>query len=437
MSLSLDILVSGIVQGVGFRPFIKRIAVKSGVYGYVQNLGGGEVIIHVEGDRRDVLRFLRLFREERPPPAEIIHMKVEKVKVDGLKDFTILRSASNLLLPSIIPPDIGICSDCISEIERNSRWSKYAFNSCAWCGPRYSMMYRSPYDRENTSMDDFPLCPDCLSEYKDVTNIRRFHAQGISCPKCGPKIWLCDNSGQYIDAEDPIAEAAKLMDEGGIIGIKGIGGFHIAALANDDEVINELRRRKRRPMKPFALMALDLASVRKIAHLPDSAIELISSPQRPILLLRKREDADVSKLIAPGLDLIGVMLPYSGIHHLFLNASDNKYVIMTSGNYYNKPMEKDNSSAVKRLGGIVDYFLLHNREIVNRVDDSVLRFTNNKPVFLRRSRGYAPRWIKLPRRMRHHAIAFGAELQNVGGVGFGDKAILTQFIGDTDEYENT
>ena len=189
-------------------------------------------------------------------------------------------------------------------------------------------------------------------------------------------------------------------------------------------------------MKPFALMAYDLEAVDKIAHLNDRIITLLKSPQRPIVLIPKKEDADISDLIAPGLSTVGVMLPYTGIHHLFLHASSNRYVIMTSGNYYNKPMEKDNASAIKRLGGIVDYFLLHNREIVNRVDDSVIRLTDGKPVFLRRSRGYAPRWIKLPNDLKYPVIAFGAELQNVGGIGFRDKAILTQFIGDTDEYEN-
>ena len=434
--LSLEIIVSGIVQGVGFRPFIKRIAVKSGVKGYVKNLGGGEVIIRIEGSRESIKNFFKLFQDEKPKPAEIIYMKTLKKEVEGFKSFDILKSSSKLIKLSIIPPDIGICEDCIREIESTSRWNNYPFNSCAWCGPRFSMMYKSPYDRENTSMNDFPLCPKCTHEYRDINNIRRFHAQGISCPECGPKIWLTANNGDKIECSDPIKKAAELISEGYIIAIKGIGGFHIACRADSDDIVLTLRKRKRRPEKPFAIMARDLNVVEKLAYISKIESELLTSPQRPIVLLRSKEDAPLSKYIAPGLNNIGIMLPYSGIHYLLLKHFKPGYMIMTSGNYYNKPMERDNKTALDRLNQIVDYFLLHNREIVNRVDDSVIRTTMGKPVFLRRGRGYAPRWLITPYNLDRPVIAFGAELQNVGAIGVENKIIPTQFIGDTDEFEN-
>ena len=431
-----DIYVSGIVQGVGFRPFVKRIAYKSGVYGFVQNMGGGEVIIHLEGSKNSIRRFFQLFREEAPPPAEIIYMKISKAGVDGYKDFEIKRSGDNVFVRSIIPPDIGICDKCIKEIESNSRWHNYPFNSCAWCGPRFSMMYKIPYDRENTSMIEFSLCKSCKEEYEDIHNIRRFHVQGISCSGCGPKTWLVNNRGDVIKTEDPLHKTSLLLEEGYILGIKGIGGFHIACRADEDDIVNRLRIRKKRPYKPFALMAFDLDTVKKLTYLDEISEKLLISPQRPIVLLRKKGGAKISEYIAPGLDRIGIMLPYSGIHYLILRNMNLKYLVMTSGNYYNKPMETDNEIAIKRLGGIVDYFLLHNRKIVNRVDDSVLRISLGRPVFLRRSRGYAPRWIRIPTPLKETVIAFGSELQNVGGIGFEDKIVLTQYIGDTDEFEN-
>ncbi len=242
---SYDVYVSGVVQGVGFRPFIKRIALKTGIAGYVQNLGGGEVFIHLEGDRGSIRNFFKMFKYEKPPPAEINSIKIIKSSIRKFEDFNILRSASQRIVRSMIPPDIGICKDCIDEIDGDSRWRYYPFNSCAWCGPRFSMIYKIPYDRENTSMKDFPLCERCISEYTDVYNLRRFHAQGISCPECGPKIWLTNNRGIKIETSDTIKEAASLIEEKYIIGIKGIGGFHIACRADDDEIVNTLRIRKK------------------------------------------------------------------------------------------------------------------------------------------------------------------------------------------------
>ncbi|HIE22763.1 MAG TPA: carbamoyltransferase HypF [Candidatus Korarchaeota archaeon] len=434
---ALNIYISGIVQGVGFRPFIHRIARKSGVSGTVRNMGGSEVEIHVEGSKEEIDRFLKLLEKEKPPPAIIEEIRIENAPVLKLSGFSILKSGKSLVRPSMIPPDIGICNYCLEEIkDPKDRRYKYAFNACAWCGPRFSLIEKIPYDRENTTMRDFPLCEECKSEYFDEDDLRRFDAQGICCPSCGPKLWLTDGAGRTIECSDPIREAVKLLSEGKILAIKGLGGFHIASLATDDAVVLELRRRKRRPQKPFALMAFDVETVKKIVYLSDQAEKALNSPQKPILLLDEREDSPVSRYVAPGLDKQGIMLPYTGLHYFILEEIEDRFLIMTSGNPPGKPMCLDKERAFRELKGIVDYYLMHNRRIINRVDDSVLRFTDGNLMFLRRSRGYAPTWIRLPFIYKRPIVAFGAELQNAGAVAFDDKVILTQYIGDTDEFED-
>jgi len=431
------IRVTGIVQGVGFRPFVHRVAVLAGVAGYVQNLGGSEVEIHVEGPIDRLARFFTLFAEKLPPPAKIEEFEIEEVKPLNLKGFVIRKSSKRMSRRSMIPPDFAICRECLAEIldPKNTRRYRYPFNSCAYCGPRFSMMYSVPYDRENTSMKHFPLCRECVEEYNDLWNERRYHAQGISCARCGPRVWLTDSKGRVVEVEDPIREAAKLIDQGYIVGVKGLGGFHIAALATDDDVVAELRRRKKRPQKPFAIMALDADVANKIVYVDDLARQLLESPESPILLLPVRPGARVSPLVAPGLDTLGVMVAYTGLHYLLLMETRDKYLIMTSGNVHGKPMCIDERCAFDKLSSIVDFFLLHNREIVNRVDDSVVRFTRGRVVLLRRGRGYAPAWIRLRFCLPKTVIAFGAELQNVGGIGFEDKVVLTQHIGDTDDLD--
>jgi len=434
---SIRIIVSGLTQGVGFRPFIYRLARRYGLRGYVANLGGAEVEIFVEGSPEDIRSFIRAMYREKPPPARIDEVKVMHVDSRGYSDFRILPSVRRPEVYSQIPPDFAICDECLREIlDENSRFYGYPFNSCAWCGPRFSMIERIPYDRENTAMRDFPLCEECRREYSDPNNIRRFHAQGISCPRCGPRIYVVDGDGEVVCREDPIAYTARLIEEGEIVAVKGIGGFHIATLATDDDVVLKLRERKRRPQKPFALMALDIDIVAKIVEVTPKAEEILRSPQRPIVLLNKREDSPVSKYVAPGLDTYGVMLPYTGIHYLLLGETRDKFLIMTSGNRRNKPICTSFEEAKKQLDDFVDYYLVHDRRIVNRVDDSVVRFTNGTPVFLRRARGYVPEWISLPSMLEGSVIAFGAELQNAGGVGIGDKAILTQYVGDMDDLDN-
>jgi hydrogenase maturation protein HypF len=434
---ALKIMVRGIVQGVGFRPFIYRIALRCNLYGYVKNISGSAVEIHVEGEESNLKQFLRLLNEEKPSVAEIDEISIVEIPLAGYNSFSIMKSDITSHYSSMIPPDIAICDECLQEVlDPNSRWYNYPFHSCAYCGPRYSIIEKLPYDRVNTSMNDFPLCSECLFEYHDPNNRRRFHAQGISCPKCGPIIWLADKNFNKIQTNNPIYEAAKLLDEGYIIALKGLGGFHIAALASDDDVVRRLRILKNRPTKPFAVMALNIEIVSQIAQLNDRAKLLLLSQERPIVLLEKLNASPLSELIAPGLKHVGIFLPYTALHYLLLNNTKDKFAIMTSGNPPGETMCIDETCAREKLHNYVDYFLLHNRRIVNRVDDSVVRFTNGNPMLLRRGRGYAPRWIQLPFKLEKPIIAFGAMLQNTGAVAFEDKAILTQYIGDVDEFSS-
>jgi len=431
MVKALRIRVVGVVQGVGFRPFIYRLATSLNLKGYVVNLGGSEVEIHIEGEK--IEDFMKRMKLEKPPQAKILKVIVEDVKPIGFDKFEIRESMRKATVRSMIPPDIAICKHCVEEVlNDNTRFHNYHWNSCAWCGPRFSMMYKIPYDRENTSMRVFKFCNECSHDYSNPNNIRRFHGQGISCPKCGPKTHVYDMDGLEVKVEDPLDFTAERILGGGILAVKGVGGYHIACLASRDDVVAELRFRKRRPMQPFALMARNYGVVEEIAIPPEGARELLESPQRPIVIMPRRSGAKVSELVAPGLNTIGVMLPYTAFQHLLLRRIPDGFLIMTSGNPRGKPMCRNLKQALRGLRGIVDYIIDHDREIVHRVDDSVIRFTDGETTFLRRGRGYAPEWIETGIELRD-SIAVGAELQTAGAVGFEDKVIVTQYIGDIDE----
>jgi len=287
----------------------------------------------------------------------------------------------------MVPPDIGICDDCLRELQdERSRFYRHPFHSCVNCGPRYTIMLKPPYDRENTSMRRFPLCAECGREYFDVNNERRFYAQGISCPICGPKLHLLDSMGRRIESRDPIGDAGKLIDEGYIVAVKGIGGYHLASLATSSEVLSKLRERKRRGRKPFALMALDLEAVER---------NTLLSPQRPIVLLRRKEESPISPEVAPGLKTLGFMLPYSALHFLLLESIREKVAVMTSANISGEPTCTELSCVIDSLRGVVDFILDHDRRIANRADDSVIKFAGERQLMIRRSRGYAPAWIEV------------------------------------------
>ncbi len=430
------IIIVGLVQGVGFRPFIHRLAYRHGLAGYVRNVGGSEVEVWVEGSPEKISLFIKGIRAEKPPPAVIEELFIEEAEPKGYRSFEIKPSSRRVVRRSSIPPDFAICEHCLREIlDPNDRRYRYAFNSCAWCGPRFSMMYRAPYDRENTSMAKYRLCPKCLSEYRDINNVRRYHAQGISCPDDGPRLALYTGDWERVEARDPIRTAARLIDEGYIVAVKGLGGYHIAAKASSDDVLLELRRRKGRPRKPFAVMGLDTDVISRLVVLDDEAVELLNSPQSPILLLPKREDTPASPLTSPGLPWEGVFRAYTGLHYLLLMETRDRFAVMTSGNLTGEPMCIDEECVRKKLRGVVDYVLTHDREIVNRVDDSVLRRTSGEWVFLRRSRGYAPFWIRTGRDLGGEYIGFGSDLNNTPAVGFEDKIVPLQYIGDLDSAE--
>ncbi|EZQ01593.1 hydrogenase maturation protein HypF [Candidatus Acidianus copahuensis] len=433
---SYRLFLSGLVQGVGFRPFIYRIAVKSGVKGYVKNLGGSEVEVRIEGNNLEIGKFFELLFTKMPKPAKIEEIKVLEEEVEGFKNFFIFKSGYSMKEPSQIPPDIAICDDCLKEIlDSSNRRYRYAFNSCAYCGPRFSFLYSIPYDRENTSMNDFPLCEQCSLEYKDPNDERRFDAQGISCPTCGPKLFLETIRGERVEG-DPIITTAKLISEGYIVAIKGIGGFHIAVNPFNDDAVLRLRERKKRPEKPFAIMAISIDEIRRRAFISEKEEGLLTSHERPIVLLMKRKEGyDLSKYVSPNLDREGFFLFYTPLHFLLLEAFPKHMLVMTSGNRHGSPMCVNEDCVREKLSQVVDYVLYYNRKIVNRVDDSVIRISRNRTFLLRRSRGYAPLWIKIRKKLIKDVIAVGAELQNAGGIGFDNKVVLTQYIGDTDEVD--
>ena len=433
----VKIRVTGIVQGVGFRPFIYRIAVKNDLKGYVRNRGDAGVEILLEGRREGVKGFLRDLKEKKPPLAQIYEIITMSLKGENRYEaFAILKSSEEAELSgSVIPPDIAICDECLKELRdpKNPRY-EYFFITCTNCGPRYTIIERLPYDRKNTTMREFPMCGFCKSEYTDSLN-RRFHAQTVACPKCGPKAYLTTKEGALIENKDPIREVGKLLSEGFIVAIKGYGGFHVATATTKDEPLIRLRKVKHRRKKPFAIMAQSLEAIESFAEVSVKEAELLTSYTRPIVLLNKSENYYLSDLIAPGLHNIGVMLPYTGLHYMLFDKVDEPAFVMTSANPPNQPIIKDDKEALRRLGDTVDYFLFHNRQIAHRCDDSVVRMHNSHQVFLRRSRGYAPAPIVLRERGKRCVVGLGGELNNTGCVLLGDKAFISQHIGDVENVE--
>ena len=435
--MRMKIEVTGIVQGVGFRPFVYRTAVKNRLNGYVKNKGDAGVEIILEGREHAIETFLKDLKTEAPPLAQIYDITKRKLKgKDEYQGFTISKSSSEAEhAGSIIPPDIAICDDCLRELRdpKDPRYN-YFFITCTNCGPRYTIIERLPYDRENTTMRDFPLCGFCQKEYKDPLN-RRFHAQTVACPKCGPKAYLTTNQGKPVQHKDPIREAGKLLSEGNILAIKGYGGFHIAASTTDETPLARLRQAKHRSQKPFAIMARNLETIMTFAKVSKEEEQLLKSYARPIILLDKSKSYCLSDLIAPGLYNIGVMLPYTGLHHMLFDAVDDAAFVMTSANPPNQPIVKDNEEALKTLGNAVDYFLFHDRQIAHRCDDSVLRMHGKRQVFIRRSRGYAPTPIILREKTKRCIVGLGGELNDTSCILLENKAFVSPHIGDVENVE--
>jgi len=425
--------VSGVVQGVGFRPFIYRLAQAHNLKGWVRNTSGS-VEIEVEGDEESLENFLIDLEAKAPPMARIEKVKTTFHPPNGHTGFQIQKSLSHEGKYQLVSPDIATCEDCKREIfSPTNRRFHYPFTNCTNCGPRFTIIEDIPYDRPKTTMSKFKMCPKCQREYDNPVD-RRFHAQPNACPKCGPDLELVNSNGNPIECNDIIKAAGELLKMGKILALKGLGGFQLACDATNEEVVNLLRDRKRRLSKPLAVMVATLEEVEKHCLVSPEERKLLQSPECPIVLLRwEHSSSNISPAIAPNLKYLGVMLPYTPLHHLLLREVGLP-LVMTSGNLSEEPITKDNNEALIRLRGIADYFLLHNRDIFARCDDSVCIVEDGKPQALRRARGYAPYPIFLPFKSRQ-ILACGAELKNTFCLTKDEHAFLSQHIGDMENEE--
>lgn len=431
-ALGRHIEIRGIVQGVGFRPWIYRLATEEGLAGSVRNDATG-VTIEAFGSEGALDEFIR--RLDAPPPAAVIHeVRSWAIPAEPADAFSIVQSQETVERRVSIPPDLPTCPECLAEIfSPDDRRSRYPFTNCTNCGPRFTITRNVPYDRPETTMAVFRMCPACRREYADVTD-RRFHAQPNACPVCGPWLELGTADGALIGEEDPIAAAAAALDRGQIVAIKGLGGFHLACDATSREAVQLLRARKRRDEKPFAVMVRDLTDAADVAELTDDERRLLTSIERPIVLASRRADGPLAAEVAPHNPLVGVMLPYTPLHHLLMH-DVTRPLVMTSANLSEEPLVYRNAEALQRLSGIADLFLMHNRDIESRCDDSVARVIDRKPVVIRRARGYVPRGIRVAAHFDRPLLACGALLKNTFCFGIGDTAYLGPHIGDLENLE--
>jgi len=425
---AVRVVVFGVVQGVGFRPFVHRLARAFGYAGWVKNIGPG-VEIHVEAaNPEDFSRFLRRLKDELPPLARIESLSIKPAHYHGCRSFRVRKSGKGETFV-FISPDIATCEACHREILTPSeRRYHYPFTNCTDCGPRYTIVKSLPYDRSKTTMDGFPMCPDCAREYGDP-NDRRYHAQPIACPRCGPRVSVIDTrNGKKI--KGGIDQAAALIKKGRILAVKGLGGFHLICDPWNARAVARLRKAKERRKKPFALMAADLETAEKIARISPEEKGLLLSPSRPIVLLRRKRDIPG---IAPGLDEVGLMLAYTPLHHLLLR--DLKLIVATSSNKKDSPIMKEREPGLRKL---CDFILDHDRPIRMRADDSVMKWAGGKPLFVRRARGFVPYPQKVPAELQvpDHILALGGELKDTVSVYKSGYIITSQFLGDLDEYEN-
>jgi hydrogenase maturation protein HypF len=426
----LRIEVSGVVQGVGFRPFVYGLAREMGMAGFVRNSSAG-VEIEVEG--KDVEAFLSDLRTKAPPLADIVTLDAEEAPFEGDRDFAILASRDSGR-STYVSPDVGTCDDCLRELKDPAdRRHGYPFINCTNCGPRYSITKEVPYDRPNTTMAPFTMCGDCRREYDDPLD-RRFHAQPNACHVCGPRTEFVRGDRRCIGKE-AVEAAVELLRGGGVVAVKGVGGYHLAADAGNEEAVAGLRERKRRSNKAFALMARDVEEIRRFAHLSAGEEGLLLSVEKPIVLLRRRDGTGLSEAVAPGVPELGFMLPYSPLHALLFVVTDApRLLVMTSGNLSEEPVVKDSVEAEEKLSRLADAFLHHDREIFMRVDDSVVRRFGGQTVFIRRSRGYVPSAIPLKGR-GPQLLACGADLKNTFCLTTEEAAVVSQHIGDMENQE--
>ncbi|MFC7733811.1 carbamoyltransferase HypF [Actinomadura keratinilytica] len=429
----IRIRVEGIVQGVGFRPFVHELADEHGIAGFVGNDSAG-VFAEAEGAPSALERFVADLERRAPPLARVERVVTEPREPRGERGFRIVASVGGAARQALVPPDAATCAACVREVfDPSARRHRYAFTNCTDCGPRFTIVTDVPYDRGNTTMAAFPMCGDCAREYADPRD-RRFHAQPVCCPACGPALRLLGPDGRAAAVADPVGTAARWLLRGRVLAVKGLGGYHLAALAGHEEAVAALRARKHREDKPFAVMAPDAAAARALVHLEPEAERLLTGARAPIVLAPRRAGAGVAAAVAPGSRWLGVMLPYTPLHHLLLRRVARP-VVLTSGNRSDEPIAHRDDDAVAGLAGIADGFLLHDRPIHVRTDDSVVRVFRGRPYPVRRSRGYAPSPVTVRGRFPRPVLACGAELKNTFCVAKGDRAFLSHHIGDLENYE--
>ena len=431
MIIAKKIVVKGIVQGVGFRPFIYKNATKNNLKGFVNNTSKG-VFIEVEGYEEDITSFIEEIKHKPPVLSKVIDIKIIDKEIEGYTNFKIIESKEEEEAITLISPDIAICDDCLRDIrDKNNRRYRYAFTNCTNCGPRFSITKKVPYDRENTTMDVFQMCSECREEYNDPLN-RRFHAQPNGCSKCGPRVYICNKEGNKIISNDPIKDIVKEIKNGKIVAIKGIGGFHLACDAKNKEVINELRKRKKRPRKPLAVMMRDIETVKKYCDVNELEERILLGNKKPILLLDKKRNSLLPKELTNYQNgKLGVMLPYTPVHHI-LFSEDIDILVMTSANISGEPMVYKNHEAIEKLKGIADFYLMNNRHIYIPIDDSVSRVVLGKERVLRNARGYAPKSMEI--KDMAYSIALGANSNNTFAIANNENIFFSNYIGDLANY---
>ena len=426
------ISVRGIVQGVGFRPFVYQLAAKYNLKGWVCNTSE-DVKIEIQGESKDLERFLSELQGNAPPLARIENISVTYHPPAGYKTFEIRPSIAEEGKYQLVSADIATCQACLREIfDPEDRRYHYPFTNCTNCGPRFTIIEDIPYDRPKTTMRSFKMCPECQAEYDSPLD-RRFHAQPNACPRCGPRLELLDARGNHLAGSDAMVVATRLLREEKIVAIKGLGGFLLACDATNEKAVGVLRQRKRRPFKPLAIMVADMNEARKHCYISEREEKLLTSPQSPVVLMRWRPESTVCQLVAPNLKYLGVMLPYTPLHHILLREAGLP-LVMTSGNISEEPIAKDNDEAIRRLSGIADYFLVHNRDIYARYDDSVTVVERDDVQLTRRARGYAPYPIHLTFKARQ-VLGCGAEMKNNFCLTKDNYAFVSQHIGDLENLE--
>lgn len=438
----IRVVARGVVQGVGFRPFVARLADELGLAGFCGN-DAVSVFVEVEGSSRSLSEFVRRLHDEAPPLAVIVDTSVTNITPRGEESFTIVESREQVGSRTLVPPDVAMCPDCAAEMaDPSNRRYRHPFITCTNCGPRFTIITDLPYDRPSTTMRAFDLCAECQFEYFAPSD-RRYHAQPISCHTCGPKIWWESGEDRVDGDAQVIAAAQEALGSGTIVAVKGIGGFHLACDATNDAAVALLRQRKRRPMKPFALMVPNLEAAHEIAYLDEIEEKVLSLPARPILLARAKPGSVIARSVAPGTNEVGLLLPYSPLHHLLFQqvpgdvaAAPPRCLVMTSGNLTDEPLCYRNDEAQSRLASIADAYLLHDREIAVPCEDSVVTVVDHQEVPIRRSRGYAPLPIPLPDDDGPSVLAVGAEVKNAFCITRGGFAFMSAHLGDMGSLES-